>query len=70
MQGSNNQGERGLATGREKKKEKKYYGKLLIIIIFIVLITEYYAYVFELLLTVMTQKNFILFLTLLVIFYI
>ena len=70
MQGSNNQGERGLATGREKKKEKKYYGKLLIIIIFIVLITEYYAYVFEVMLKVMTQKNFKLILTLLVIFHI
>jgi len=70
MQGSNNQGERGLATGREKKKEKKYYGKLLIIIIFIVLTTEYYAYVFEVMLKVMTQKNFKLILTLLVIFHI
>jgi hypothetical protein len=55
--------------GKEKKKEKKYYGKLLIIIILIVLCIEYYAYVFEVMLKYMTQKNFKLILTLLIVFH-
>ena len=55
--------------GKEKKKEKKYYGKLLILVIFIVLIVEYYAYVFEVMLKTMNQKNFKLIFTLLVIFH-
>ena len=73
MESSNNQrrGGQGLvAGGKEKKKEKKYYGKLLILIIFIVLLIEYYAYVFEVMLNVMTQKNFYLILTLLIIFHV
>ena len=68
---SNNNEKKGLVpTGKEKKKEKKYYGKLLILIIFIVLSIEYYAYVFEVMLRVMNQKNFNLILTLLIIFHI
>ena len=70
---SNNQGRDGqelVQRGKEKKKEKKYYGKLLILIIFIVLSIEYYAYVFEVMLKAMTQKNFNLILTILVIFHI
>ena len=62
----------GLVQGgaRDKKKEKKYYGKLLIVIIFIIISIEYYAYVFEVMLKNMTQKNFYLILTLLIIFHI
>ena len=73
MDSNNNAGKCGtglVPTGKEKKKEKKYYGKLLILIIFIVLSIEYYAYVFEVMLNVMTQKNFKLILTLLIIFHI
>ena len=70
MDSNNNEGKGLVPTGKEKKKEKKYYGKLLIIIIFIVLSIEYYAYVFEVMLNVMTQKNFNLILTLLVIYHI
>ena len=73
MDSNNNAGKGGtglVPTGKEKKKEKKYYGKLLILIIFIVLSIEYYAYVFEVMLNVMTQKNFKLILTLLIIFHI
>ena len=73
MDSNNNAGKVGtglVPTGKEKKKEKKYYGKLLILIIFIVLSIEYYAYVFEVMLNVMTQKNFKLILTLLIIFHI
>ena len=72
MESSNNNNERGglVQGGKEKKKEKKYYGKLLILIIFIVLSIEYYAYVFEVMLNVMTQKNFHFILTLLIIFHI
>ena len=55
--------------GKEKKKEKKYYGKLLIFVIFVVLSIEYYQYVFEVMLGYMTQKNFRLILTLLIIFH-
>ena len=55
--------------GKEKKKEKKYYGKLLILVIFIILSIEYYQYVFEVMLGYMTQKNFRLILTLLIIFH-
>ena len=71
---SDNRGgtKQGLVQGgvRDKKKEKKYYGKLLVVVIFIILIIEYYAYVFEVMLKNMTQKNFYLILTLLVIFHI
>ena len=70
MDSNNNEGKGLVPTGKEKKKEKKYYGKLLILIIFIVLSIEYYAYVFEVMLNVMTQKNFNLILTLLVIYHI
>jgi palmitoyltransferase len=54
---------------KKRKKKKKYYGKLLIIIILIVLCIEYYAYVFEVMLKYMTQKNFKLILTLLIVFH-
>ena len=70
---SSNQGKGGqglVQGGKEKKKEKKYYGKFLILIIFIVLSIQYYAYVFEVMLNVMTQKNFNLILTLLIIFHV
>ena len=56
--------------GKEKKKDKKYYGKLLICIIFLVLSIEYYAYVFEVMLKAMNQKNFNLIFTLLIIFHV
>ena len=55
---------------KEKKKDKKYYGKLLIFIIFVILCIEYYAYVFEVMIKSMNQKNFYLIVTLLVIFHI
>ena len=71
MESHNNNENKGLVpTGKEKKKEKKYYGKLLILIIFIVLSIEYYAYVFEVMLNIMNQKNFKLIFILLVIFHI
>ena len=53
-----------------KKKDKKYYGKLLIFIIFIILSIEYYAYVFEVMIKSINQKNFNLIVTLLIIFHI
>ena len=66
-----------LKTEKEKeneensdKKEKKYYGKLLICIILLVLSIEYYAYVFEVMLKAMNQKNFNLIFTLLIIFHV
>ena len=70
MESNNNENKGLVPSGKEKKKEKKYYGKLLILIIFIVLSIEYYAYVFEVMLNVMTQKNFKLILTLLIIFHV
>ena len=57
-------------SGRDKKKDKKYYGKFLILIIFILICIEYYAYVFEVMVKYMNQKNFYLILTLLTIFHI
>ena len=72
MEANNNNQPRGgglITGGKEKKKEKKYYGKLLIFIIFLVLFLEYYAYVFEVMIKNMTQKNFNLILFLLVIFH-
>ena len=68
--GNNNQDGPGLVPGREKKKDKKYYGKFLILIIFILICIEYYAYVFEVMVKYMNQKNFYLILTLLTIFHI
>ena len=59
-----------LISGKEKKKERKYYGKILILIIFVIIFIEYYAYVFEVMLKYMNQKNFYLILTLLTIFHI
>ena len=67
---NNNRDGPGLMNGREKKKEKIYYGKILILIIFIIISIEYYAYVFEVMLKYMNQKNFYLILTLLTIFHI
>ena len=67
---NNNQDGPGLMTGKEKKKEKKYYGKLLVLIIFILIFIEYYAYVFEVMVKYINQKNFYLILTLLTIFHI
>ena len=55
--------------GKQKKKEKKYYGKFLILILFIILSLEYYAYVFEVMLTSINPKNFKFILTLLIIFH-
>jgi palmitoyltransferase len=69
MDSNQQKGGPGLIQGKEKKKEKKYYGKLLILIIFVVLSIEYYQYVFEVMLGYMTQKNFRLILTLLIIFH-
>ena len=72
MEAYNNNQPRGgglITGGKEKKKEKKYYGKLLIFIIFLVLFLEYYAYVFEVMIKNMTQKNINLILFLLVIFH-
>ena len=63
--GNNNKDGPGLVPGREKKKDKKYYGKFLILIIFILICIEYYAYVFEVMVKYMNQKNFYLILTLL-----
>ena len=57
-------------TGKDKKKDKKYYGKFLILIIFIIICIEYYAYVFEVMIKYMNQKNFYLIVTLLTIFHI
>ena len=56
--------------GKDKKKDKKYYGKFLIFIIFVILCIEYYAYVFEVMIKYMNQKNFYLIVTLLTIFHI
>ena len=68
---SNLKGSGGLMMkDKEKKKDKKYYGKFLIFVIFVILIIEYYSYVFEVMLKYMTQKNFNLILTLLIIFHI
>ena len=67
---NNNQDGPGLVTGKEKKKEKKYYGKFLVLIIFILIFIEYYAYVFEVMVKYINQKNFYLILTLLTIFHI
>ena len=61
----------GLIQGeKEKKKDKIYYGKLLIGIVFIIMFIEYYAYVFEVMIKNMNQKNFGYILTLLIIFHI
>ena len=66
-----NRNQEGMVQGgKEKKKDKKYYGKFLIFVIFVILIIEYYSYVFEVMLKYMTQKNFNLILTLLIIFHI
>jgi len=67
---NNNRDGPGLMNGREKKKEKIYYGKILILIIFVIISIEYYAYVFEVMLKYMNQKNFYLILSLLTIFHI
>ena len=54
---------------KRKEKRQKYYGKWLILIIFIVLSIEYYAYVFEVMLSVMNHKNLKFILTLVIIFH-
>ena len=68
--GRSNNNEPGILAGKDKKKEKKYYGKFLVLMILIIIIVEYYAYVFEVMIKYMNQKNFYTIFTLLVIFHI
>ena len=54
----------------KKPKEKKYYGKLLITLILLVIIIQYYAYVYEVMFKHLTSKNYLIIITLLIVFHI